>query len=340
MESVDNKETKRIALSGIQPTGLFHLGNYFGAIRQWVNMIDRYDCLYMVVDMHAISVPQNPAQLRQDSLNCLAQCIACGLDPDKCHLFIQSHVVGHTELAWILGCLTSVGHLTRMTQFKDKSAKHHESIIGAGLLYYPVLQAADILLYNPDFVPVGEDQKQHIELTRDLAQRFNHTYSDTFKIPDPMILEIGARIMSLQEPTAKMSKSDPNKNGTVSLLDAPELIKKKIMSAVTDAGNEIAFRDDKPGVSNLLEILHITTGKPIATLESEFAGKGYADFKSAVADAVIALVEPIQKRYKEVSQDKEYLQGVLKKSAEAMQNRAYKMLSKVYRKVGFVERVR
>lgn len=327
---------KPIVLTGAQPSAQLQLGNYLGAVRHWAAMQDDYECYCFLVDMHAITVKYKPADLRRYSLDCVALYIACGLDPKKSHLFLQSHVRGHAELAWILSCLCPVGELQRMTQFKDKSAKD-SSFIGAGLLYYPLLMASDILLYNADAVPVGDDQKQHLELTRDMAQRFNQTYSDTFTIPEPKIPKHVGRIMSLQDPSKKMSKSDPNQNGTLFLLDSPDRLRKKIMSAVTDSGSEVKATADKPGVSNLLNILSGVTGKPIAALEKEFANcEGYAPFKAAVADAVVATLEPIQKRYEELHKDKDYLHQVLKDGAEAAQRRANRVLSKVYRKVGFL----
>lgn len=335
-----NTHNKPVVLTCAQPTQNLHIGNYFGAIQNWVSFLNTHECFIGVVDLHSITIPYKPAELRQNTYTCLAQYIACGLDPEKCHLFVQSHVTGHTELAWVLGCLASLGHLQRMTQFKDKSAKQSSNSVGAGLLYYPVLQAADILLYNADVVPVGEDQKQHLEFTRDLAQKFNHTYSDTFTIPEVNIPKVGARLMALQSPESKMSKSDSNLNNTLFILDKPDILRKKIMSAVTDTGSEIVAREDKPGVTNLLNILSLTTGTSIPELEASFIGKGYADLKSTVADAVIATCEPIQKRYMSIIEDKNYLTEVMKRSAEAAQKRAYKQLAKVYRKAGFVERPR
>lgn len=316
------------------------LGNYFGAIKNWVGLIDDHECFFGIVDQHAITMPYKPADLRQATYKTLALYVACGLDPAKCSLFAQSHVIGHTELAWILGCICPLGQLERMTQFKDKSARQDGGFIGSGLLTYPVLMAADILLYNADRVPVGEDQKQHVELCRDLAEKFNATYSDTFRVPEVDIPKVAARVMSLQDPTRKMSKSDPNQNGAIYLLDPPELIRKKIRSAVTDSGAEVKAAADKPGVTNLLTILSASTGRPVAELEADFAGSNYGEFKNAVADAVVALLAPIQERYAAIADDKTYLNGVFKSGAEAAQKRAYKTLAKVYRKAGFVERTR
>jgi tryptophanyl-tRNA synthetase len=334
-----SEKGKPVILTAMQPSGQLHLGNLLGAAKNWVGMLDDFTCFFPLVDLHAITVPYVPGELRKNTLDCVAQYIACGLDPAKCRIFLQSHVIGHTELAWVLGCLTPLGQLQRMTQFKDKSSRAGAAV-GAGLLTYPILMAADILLYNADVVPVGEDQKQHIELTRDIAQKFNSTFSDTFKLPEPRICRTGARVMSLQEPTRKMSKSDPNGNATLFILDPPAVLRKKVMSAVTDTGREIAAGEDKAGITNLLDILSACTGRPVKALESEFSGKGYAEFKAAVADAVIAVLGPIQDRYKILAADKDGLQTVLREGAAEAQRRAYRMLAKVYRKVGFVERPR
>jgi tryptophanyl-tRNA synthetase len=354
-------EEKPVILTCAQPTGVLTLGNYLGAVKNWATLLGEYQCYFGIVDLHAITVKYTPAELRKNTLSCVAQYIACGLDPERSNIFIQSHVIGHTELAWLLSCITPIGDLQRMTQFKEKAAKlgfkvspnkeandlvfHHEGArqgasLNSGLLMYPVLMAADILLYNADAVPVGNDQKQHLELCRDLAQRFNSTYSETFKIPKPYIPKTGARIMSLQEPMQKMSKSDENPNATLYILDPPDVLQKKIMSAVTDSGGEILARDDKPGISNLLQIHSGLSGRAIADLEVSFAGKGYGELKKEVADQVIAALEPVQSRYNELIQDKAYLEAVLKAGAETAQKRAYKMLGKVYRKAGFIERLR
>lgn len=334
------------------------MGNYLGAVKNWATMLDDNDCYFGVVDLHAITVQYTPAELRRNTLSCVAQYIACGLDPDRASIFIQSHVTGHTELAWLLSCMTPIGELQRMTQFKEKAAKlgfktseenelkfSHEGAragasINAGLLMYPVLMAADILLYNADAVPVGNDQRQHLELCRDIAQRFNNSHSPTFTIPEPYIPKAGARIMSLQNPLRKMSKSDENSNATLFILDSPDVLKKKIMSAVTDSGSEIRSCEDKPGVSNLLQIHSALSGASTSELEAEFNGKGYGDLKSAVADVVISAMEPVRKRYDEIIVDKSYLESVLKAGADDAQKRAYKMLSKIYRKAGLVERPR
>ncbi len=332
--------TKKTILTCAQPTGQLHLGNYFGAVRNWVSFLDDHECFFGIVDQHAITTPYVPAELRRSTYRTVALYIACGLDPAKCRLFAQSHVIGHTELAWILGCLCPLGQLERMTQFKEKSQREDAGFVGSGLLFYPVLMAADILLYNADIVPVGEDQKQHIELCRDLAIRFNNTYSETFKVPDVSIPRDGARIRSLQSPDKKMSKSDPNQSGCVYLLDPPDRVRKKIMSAVTDSGREIRALPEKPGIANLLGILAAATGTPVAELEAAHAGKSYGEFKAVVADAVIACLEPIQKRFSEIDGDKAYLDSVFKEGADTAQARAYKTLAKVYRKAGFVPRPR
>ncbi|NDV62122.1 tryptophan--tRNA ligase [Puniceicoccales bacterium CK1056] len=329
---------KKVILTCAQPTGQLHLGNYFGALRNWASMIDDYECFFGIVDQHAITLPYVPAELRQATYRNLALYIACGLDPSKCHLFCQSHIIGHTELAWVLGCLCPIGQLERMTQFKDKSQREDSGFIGAGLLNYPVLMAADILLYNADRVPVGEDQKQHVELCRDLAIKFNNTYSETFRVPEVYIPKTGARIKSLQDPLKKMSKSDANQSGCVYLLDSPKTIRKKIRSAVTDSGSEVRAGKDKPGITNLLTIFSSATGRSVEDLEKQFEGSQYGPFKDAVADAVINALEPIQAKYEEIHNDKAYLDSVFKQGAEVAQKRAYKMISKVYRKAGFAPR--
>ncbi len=337
-ETSEKKPAKPVVLTCAQPTGRLHLGNYLGAVLNWGRMQDDHECYFGIVDQHAITVPYVPAQLRENTYSCLAQYMACGLDPARSRLFVQSHVIGHTELAWILGCICPLGQLERMTQFKDKSRKQES--VDAGLLFYPVLMAADILLYNAALVPVGDDQKQHLELARDLAEKFNHRYSDTFKVPEPFISKVGSRIMSLQDPTAKMSKSDPNHAATVFITDRPEEVRKKIMSAVTDSSAEVRAGADKPGVTNLLAIMSACTGRPVAALEAEFAGKGYGDFKKAVADAVVAMLDPVRLRYDELIKDRGELDRILKAGAEQAQATAFRTLSKVNRKVGFVERPR
>jgi tryptophanyl-tRNA synthetase len=354
-------DPKKVILTCAQPTGVLTMGNYLGAVKNWATMLDDYECYFGVVDQHAITVKYTPAELRKNTLSCVAQYIACGVDPERAAIFVQSHVTGHTELAWVLSCMTPIGDLQRMTQFKEKAAKlgfsvaegeaanalkfAHEGAragasINAGLLMYPVLMAADILLYNADAVPVGNDQRQHLELCRDLAQRFNHNYSDTFTVPEAYIAPTGARIMSLQEPTRKMSKSDENLSATLYILDSPDQLRKKIMSAVTDSGSEIRATEDKPGVSNLLQIHTAISGQSTAELEAHFVGKGYGDLKKAVAEVVVSALDPVRKRYEALIKDKAYLESVLGQGAIAAQKRAYKVLGKVYRKAGFVERPR
>ena len=328
---------KPVMLSGIQPSGELHLGNYLGAIKNWGELAESYDCYYFMADMHTITVRQTPADLRRRTVEQLAQYIACGLDPEKNTLFIQSHVPAHAQLGWVLNCYTMFGELSRMTQFKDKSAKHTENING-GLFTYPTLMAADILLYQPDFVPVGEDQKQHCELTRDIAVRFNNIYGDVFKVPEPYIPKVGARVMSLGTPTSKMSKSDPQ--GCVFLMDSPEEIARKFKRAVTDSDTENCVRYDaenKPGVANLMSIYASVTGKSYAEIENEFAGKGYGAFKPTVGDAVIETLRPIREETQRLLKDKAYLQGIYKSGAEKAARVANRTLRKVYKKIGFVE---
>ena len=329
-------ENKKRIFSGIQPSGNLTLGSYMGAIKNWVALQDEYDCLYCIVDMHAITVRQVPADLRRRSLEQLAQYLACGLDPKKNIMFIQSHVPQHAELSWVLGCYTQFGELSRMTQFKDKAAKHADNIT-AGLFTYPVLMAADILLYQADAVPVGEDQKQHVELCRDIATRFNYVYGDTFTLPEPFIPKMGARIMSLGDPTSKMSKSDPD--GCVFLLDKPEDIMRKFKRAVTDCDTAVRFDpQEKPGISNLLTVYCTATGKTVEEAEEEFCGQGYGIFKPAVGEAVVELLRPIREETTRLLADKAYLESVYKDGAERAQAMAVKTLRKVYKKVGFVAR--
>lgn len=326
---------KKVIFSGMQPTGVITIGNYFGALKNWVKLSDDYNCLFCVVDMHAITVRQEPAHLRKSARELIALYIAAGLDPEKNIIYYQSHVHQHAELAWILNCYTYMGELNRMTQFKDKSAKA-ETNLNAGLYTYPALMAADVLLFQTDLVPVGNDQKQHLELTRDLAKRFNQAYSPTFTVPEPYIAKTGAKICSLQEPTKKMSKSDENPNATISLLDDPAVIRNKVKRAVTDSEATIAYDpENKPGVSNLLEIYHLSTGMAMADVVAHFEGKGYGDLKKEVGDALVAEIEPIQKRFKEILADKAYLDGIIKKNAETAGYLAEKTLRKVKKKVGF-----
>ena len=286
---------KQIIFSGIQPSGLITLGNYLGALKNWSELQDQYDCFFSVVDMHAITVRQTPAELRRRSRETMALLIACGIDPEKNVMFLQSQVPAHAELTWVLSCYTMFGELSRMTQFKDKSARYSENV-NAGLFTYPVLMAADILLYQADLVPVGEDQKQHLELTRDVAQRFNGVYGDVFTVPEPYIPKVGARIMSLQEPDKKMSKSDSNPNGYIAVLDSPDDIMRKFKRAVTDSGSEVRRGPDKAGVNNLISIYGAVTGRTAEQTESEFAGRGYGDFKLAVAEAVVEHLRPIREK--------------------------------------------
>ena len=332
------EEKKKRIFSGIQPSGELTLGSYMGAIKNWVDLQDDYDCLYCIVDMHAITVRQDPATLRRRSVNQLAQYIACGLDPQKNIMFIQSHVPQHAELGWVLGCYTQFGELSRMTQFKAKSKQHADNIT-SGLFTYPVLMAADILLYQTDLVPVGEDQKQHVELCRDVATRFNNIYGDVFKIPEPYIPTVGARVMSLSAPENKMSKSDKDPNGTVYLLDRPEDIMRKFKKAITDSDTERCVRFDmesKPGVANLMSIYSACTGKTFAQIEAEFEGKGYGAFKPAVGEAVVETLRPIREETERLLKDKAYLESVYKAGAEKASYIANKTLRKVYKKVGFV----
>ena len=331
-------EPKKRMLSGIQPSGDLHLGNYLGAIRNWGARSDQFECFYFMADMHTITVRQNPADLRRRTLEQLAQYIACGLDPEKNTLFIQSHVHQHAELGWVLNCYTMFGELSRMTQFKDKAAKHAENVNG-GLFTYPSLMAADILLYQPDYVPVGEDQKQHCELTRDIARRFNGIYGDVFKIPEPYIPETGARVMSLNAPDTKMSKSIPE--GCVFLMERPEDIQRKFKRAITDSDTENCVRYDrekKPGVANLMSIYSACTGMTYQEIEAQFRGQGYGKFKPAVADAVVETLRPIREEATRLLKDKAYLEGVYRNGAERAGYVAEKTLRKVYKKIGFVQR--
>ena len=327
---------KKRMLSGIQPSGDLHLGNYLGAIKNWGARSDQYECFYFMADLHTITVRQTPADLRRRTLEQLAQYIACGLDPEKNTLFIQSHVHQHAELGWVLNCYTMFGELSRMTQFKDKSSKHAENVNG-GLFTYPALMAADILLYQPDLVPVGHDQKQHCELTRDVAQRFNGVYGDVFKVPEPYIPETGARIMSLNAPDSKMSKSMPE--GCVFLMERPEDIQRKFKRAITDSDTENCVRFDpenKPGVANLMSIYSAVTGKSFAEIETEFAGQGYGKFKPVVGDAVIEHLRLIREESARLLKDKAYLESVYRDGAQKASYVAEKTLRKVYKKVGFV----
>ncbi|MBQ8548622.1 MAG: tryptophan--tRNA ligase [Lachnospiraceae bacterium] len=332
-------DEKKVLFSGMQATGNLTLGNYLGALKNWVSLNEDYECYYCVVDEHSITVRQNPAELRQRARALLTLYIAAGLDPEKNCIYYQSHVSGHAELAWILNCYTYMGELQRMTQFKDKSAKHADNI-NAGLFTYPVLMAADILLSQADVVPVGIDQMQHLELTRDIAQRFNGIYGDVFKIPEAYLGKVGAKIMSLQDPTKKMSKSDENLNASIYLMDDPDTIIRKFKRAVTDSDNEIRYAAEKPGISNLIDIYRATTGKSVEEVEKEFAGKGYGDFKLAVGESVVDVLKPLQDRVAELSKDKAYIDSIIKNNGERANYVATKTLRKVQKKIGFPERIR
>ena len=329
---------KKVLLSGIQPSGDLHLGNYLGAIKNWAELSEQFDCYWFMADLHTITVRQDPAELRRRTLTQIATYIACGLDPEKNTIFVQSHVHQHAELGWVLDCYTMFGELSRMTQFKDKSAKHADNI-NAGLFTYPCLMAADILLYQPDFVPVGEDQKQHVEICRDIANRFNHAHGEVFKVPQPYIPKAGARVMSLNQPDTKMSKSIPE--GCVFLMEKPEDIMRKFKRAITDSDTERCVRFDreaKPGVSNLMQIYSAVTGKSFETIEAEFDGKGYGAFKPAVGEAVVELLRPIREETERLLADKGYLESVYRAGAEKASYVAEKTLRKVYKKVGFLAR--
>ena len=327
-------DNKKVIFSGMQPSGALTLGNYLGALKNWTKLQDEYACLYCIVDLHAITVRQDPATLRKQSRDLLMQYIAAGLDPEKNILFYQSHVSGHAELSWILSCFTYMGELNRMTQFKEKAQKHSDNI-NAGLYTYPILMAADILLYQTDLVPVGDDQKQHLEITRDIALRFNNIYGDVFTVPEPYIGKSGARIMSLQEPEKKMSKSDENKNGTIYVLDEPSVIMNKFKRAVTDSMAEVRYSDQQPGIKNLIDIYCAVTGKTPEETQNEFAGGGYGKFKTEVGEAVAAELEPIQKKFRELSGDKAYIDSIIGANGEKAAYMAGKTLRKVQKKVGF-----
>lgn len=332
---MDNE--KKVIFSGVQPSGSLTLGNYIGALKNWAKLQNDYNCYYCVVDLHAITVRQDPALLRKRCYDTLCLFIASGLDPRENTIFFQSHVSAHAELAWVLSCNTYFGELSRMTQFKEKSQKHAENI-NAGLFTYPSLMAADILLYQADLVPVGADQKQHLELSRDLAIRFNNAYSETFKVPEPFIGQVGSRIMSLQDPTSKMSKSDTNENAYILMLDDPDTIARKIKRAVTDSDGVIAYDESRPGIYNLINIMSACSGMSAQEVVDTYQGKGYGDFKTAVADSVIACLEPLQKRYNEIRSDKTFLNEIVAASDERAAKTAFKTLNKVYRKVGFAPR--
>ena len=330
---------RKVLFSGMQATGNLTLGNYLGALKNWVNLSDDYECYYSVVDMHSITVRQDPAELRRRARALLTLYIAAGLDPEKSVIYYQSHVSAHAELAWILNCYTYMGELSRMTQFKDKSAKHADNI-NAGLFTYPVLMAADILLYQADLVPVGADQMQHLELTRDIAQRFNAIYGDVFTVPEAYIGKVGTRVMSLQDPSKKMSKSDENPNASIYLMDDADTIRRKCKRAVTDMEAQVRYRDEQPGIKNLIDIYCACTGKAPEEVEREFDQKGYGEFKEAVGEAVVCVLTPLQTRFKELEKDKAYIDSVIKNNAERAGATAVKTLRKVQKKVGFPERVR
>lgn len=330
---------KKVLFSGMQATGNLTLGNYLGALKNWVSLCDEYECFYSVVDLHSITIRQEPAELRKRARNLLTLYIAAGLDPEKNCLYYQSHVSGHCELSWILNCFTYMGELNRMTQFKDKSTKHADNI-NAGLFTYPVLMAADILLYQADVVPVGKDQLQHLEITRDIAGRFNAIYGEVFTIPEPYVGKTGASIKSLQAPDRKMSKSDENPNASIYLMDDPDTIMRKFKRAVTDSEAQVRYREEQPGIHNLINIYSVCTGKTPEETEREFDGKGYGDFKNAVGEAVVSVLKPLQERYADLSKNKDYIDNIIKNNAEKANYYAAKTLRKVQKKVGFPERIR
>ena len=330
---------KKVLFSGMQATGNLTLGNYLGALKNWVTLSDEYECFYSVVDMHSITVRQDPATLRKRARALLTLYIAAGLDPEKNCIYYQSHVSGHAELAWILNCFTYMGELNRMTQFKDKAAKHADNI-NAGLFTYPVLMAADILLYQADVVPVGIDQMQHLEITRDIAERFNNIYGDVFTIPEAYVGKVGAKIMSLQDPERKMSKSDENPNASIYLMDDMDTIMRKCKRAVTDSEAQILYRDEQPGVKHLINIYSACTGKTPDEVVKEFDGKGYGDFKMAVGESVCAVLKPLQDEAARLEKDKAYIDGIIKANAEKAGYFANKTLRKVQKKIGFPERIR
>lgn len=336
MQQQEKTARRQRVFSGIQPTGTFTLGNYVGAVRNWPRLQQEYDCIYSVVDEHAITVRQDPAALRRQTRETAALLLASGIDPEKSIVFVQSHVPAHAQLSWVLGCFCPFGDLTRMHQFKEKSKKHPEDING-GLLTYPILMAADILVYGTDLVPIGIDQKQHLELARNIAQRFNGIYGDTFTVPDGYFPTVGAKVMSLQEPEKKMSKSDTNANAVIRMLDDADTIVRKFRRAVTDSDNCVRAGADKPGVTNLMSIYSAMTGRSFAAIEAEFAGRGYGEFKQAVAESVVDNLRPIQQEYARILADRAYLDGVLKDGAERAAHIARRVLDKTYRKVGFLQ---
>ncbi len=336
MEELVNNIPKKVVYSGIQPTGIITIGNYIGAIDNWLKLQEDYNSLFSIVDLHALTVRQNPAEYRQRALSFFAQYLAAGIDPNKAIIYFQSHVKEHAELCWILNCFTYVGEMTRMTQFKDKSKKNEDNI-NMGLLDYPVLMAADILLYQTDLVPVGVDQKQHLEIARDIAIRFNNLYSPTFKVPEGYIPKQGAKIFSLQDPTGKMSKSDPDPNASVAIIEDPDSIMRKFKRAVTDCETTVEIREDKPGILNLLTIMSAMTGQTIESLADEYRDGGYAKFKQAVGESVVEKFRPLREEYNRLMQDKGYLMQVAKDGAEKASRIAYRTMQKVKRKIGLVE---
>ncbi len=326
---------KKTLLSGVAPTGNLTIGNYIGALKNWKEMQRQYDCLFMVVDMHAITIHQDPSSLRSRCLSFVSQYLALGIEPKESTIFIQSHVSAHAELAWILNCFTYMGELNRMTQFKNKTKKY-SSNINAGLYVYPVLMAADILLYQTDIVPIGDDQRQHLELTRDIAVRFNNLYGKVFQIPEPYISKVGARIMSLLDPKSKMDKSDHNFNNYIALLDEPSVVLKKIRQAITDSGTEIKVDKSKLGISNLLTVYSCLSGMPIPKLEEQFKGKNYTAFKKELAELIIEILRPIQNKYKKLMDNKDYISTILKQGAKKAGERADRILKKVQERIGFI----
>lgn len=328
-------QRRPVIFSATQPSSELTIGNYIGALRNWVALQETHDCIYSVVDAHALTIRPEPSALRKQTLDVLAMYIACGIDPERSVVFVQSHVAAHAQLAWVLGCFASLGELNKMTQFKEKSDKHGSNV---GLYTYPVLQAADILLYQANCVPVGEDQKQHLELARNIAERFNYHYSETFTVPEPYITKLGARVMSLQDPTKKMSKSDDNRNATIFLSDPPEEIRKKVKRAVTDSGTDIRYEPEtRPALANLIELFHAASGMSIENIERHFEGKGYGALKTELGEALVAMLQPIQERYTQLRADKSTLEAYMKRGAEEASRLADRTLHVVYKKVGLVE---
>ncbi len=335
MEEAVKTERKKVILSGIQPTGTFTLGNYIGAVRNWGKMQEDYNCAYFIADLHSLTVRQEPAALRKQTMEAFALLLACGIDPERSLVFVQSHVTGHAEIAWILSCYAQFGELSRMTQFKDKASRHADNV-NAGLFTYPVLMAGDILLYQPDYVPVGADQKQHLEFTRDIVTRFNNMYGNVFRMPEAYIPKTGARVMSLQDPLKKMSKSDENINGFVSILDEPTVIVNKFKRAVTDSEREVVYREGKDGINNLMTIYSVVTGQSFEQIEKDFEGRGYGEFKLAVGEAVAEQLRPIRERFDKISKDRAYLEETCRKGAQKAAEISERTLSKVKKKVGLL----